>query len=177
MSRLVRTGPGKLHEGSPSAPRKEPPYWYQAITLPAVEWEVQPQKQTKQGDSREGVVTRCFLVPMRGTPHHLVPYGSKQGGSPTYKAGLCSFSQCYIHRNGARRTRTVQSQARIFLPNRFIHHQKLLRPRNKSSMQHSRNRRAVKPSSNIDGPATGAEGIADTFIGVRDDLCVILRDG
>ena len=58
----------------------------------------------------------------------------------------------------------------------FIHHQELLEPRNKSGMQHSRNRRAVKPSSNIDSSATGAEGIAYNFISVRDDLCVILRD-
>ena len=57
----------------------------------------------------------------------------------------------------------------------FIHHQELLRPGNKSGTQHSRNRRAIKPSSNVDG-STGIEGIAYIFIDVRDDLCVILRD-
>ena len=58
----------------------------------------------------------------------------------------------------------------------FIHQQELLRPRNKGGMQHSRNRWAVKPSSNIDGSTTGVEGIACIFIDVRGDLDTVLID-
>ena len=56
----------------------------------------------------------------------------------------------------------------------FIHQQELLGPGNKSGMQHSRNWRTVKPSSNIDGSTTGVEGIACIVINVWDDPCVVL---
>ena len=121
------------------------------------------------------MVVRRFLVPLRGTLHHLVQYGPKQGGSPTCK------QQGYANPVSVTFTEMVQDKPKLFSHEReyscqtgFIHHQELLGSRNKSGMQHSRNRRAVKPSSNIDGSATGAEGIADIFIGVRDDMCVIL---
>ena len=58
----------------------------------------------------------------------------------------------------------------------FVHQQELLRPRNESGMQHSRNWWTVKPSSNIDGPTTGVEGIACIVIGVWDDMCAVLID-
>jgi len=114
---------------------------------------------------------------MRGTLHHLVRYGPKQGGSPSCK------QQGYADSVSATFTEMVQDKPELFSHEReyscqtgFIHHQELLGPRNKSGMQHSRNRRAIKPSSNVDGSATGVEGITCIFIDVRDDLCVILRD-
>ena len=114
---------------------------------------------------------------MRGTLHHLVWYGPEQGGSPTCK------QQGYADSVSATFTEMVQDKPELFSHKReyscqtgFIHHQELLGPGNKSGMQHSRNRRAVKPSCNVDGSATGVEGIAYIFIDVRDDLCVILRD-
>ena len=131
----------------------------------------------RQGDSKEGVVVHRSLVPMRGTLHHLVRYGPKQGGSPACK------QQGYADPVSVTFTEMVQDKPKLFSHKReysrqtgFIHHQDLLSPGNKSGMLHSRNRRAVKPSSNVDGSATGIEGIASTFVDVRDDMCVLLRD-
>ena len=80
-------------------------------------------------------------------------------------------------------TDMVQDKPKLFSHKReyscqtgFIHQQELLRPGNKSGMEHSRNRMAVKPSSNIDGSTAGVESIACSFIDVRDDMCVFLRD-
>ena len=58
----------------------------------------------------------------------------------------------------------------------FIRQEELFRPSNNGSMQHSRNRGAVKPSSNIDGSTTGVEGIACIFIDVRGDIGMVLID-
>ena len=109
--------------------------------------------------------------------HHLVRYKSRQGCSPGCKQqGYVGFVRITFTEMKLDKPELLSHKREYPCQTGFIHHQDLLSPGNKSGMQHSRNRRAVKPSSNVDGSTTGVEGIASIFIDVRDDMCVLLGD-
>jgi hypothetical protein len=112
---------------------------------------------------------------MRGMLLHLVRYKSKQGGSPACK------QQGYVDLVSGTFTEIALDKPELFGHKReyscqtsFINQQEFLGPGNKSSVQHSRNRRAIKPSGNIDGSTAGVENIACIFIDVWNDLCAVL---